>query len=53
MDIMINTNTIIGLAGLLTALGVLFGSLRKTYKTIDKWDSYDKKSAIQTKKSRG
>lgn len=40
-EITLNINAIIGLAGLVTALTVLFGFIRTTTKQIDKWNSYD------------
>lgn len=43
MDIIVNTNTIIGVAGLVTAIGVLIGTLYKGFTQISKWESYDKK----------
>lgn len=41
-EITLNVNAIIGLAGLLTALTVLFGFIHNTTKQIDKWNGYDK-----------
>jgi len=41
-EITFNINVIIGLAGLITALGVLFTFLHNTTKQIDKWNGYDK-----------
>ncbi len=42
MEFIINSNTIIGLAGLLTALGIIIGVVKKFNMTIEKYDSYDK-----------
>lgn len=41
-EITFNINAIIGFAGLVTALGVLFTFLHNTTKQIDKWNGYDK-----------
>lgn len=45
MSFVVNANTVIGMAGLITAIGVLLGSLVKGYQQIDKWNGYDKKIA--------
>lgn len=42
MEILINSNTIIGFAGCITAIGVLIGLVRNYFKQIDKWNGYDK-----------
>lgn len=38
----ITPNLIIGIAGLITALGVLVGLIKSYVKQIEKWNSYDK-----------
>lgn len=42
MEFVLNTNAVIGLSGLLTALTVLIGFIRNWFKQTDKWDGYDK-----------
>lgn len=42
MEFVINANTIIGFAGLITAIGVVIGVIRNYFKQVDKWNSYDK-----------
>lgn len=41
MEFVINSNTIIGLAGLITALGIIIGVIKKFNMTIEKYESYD------------
>lgn len=41
MEVVINANTIIGIAGLVSAIGVLIGLIRNYFKQIDKWNGYD------------
>ena len=43
MEIVINTNTIIGIAGLITALGVIIGLLWSVFEQKHKYDEYDKR----------
>ena len=41
MEIVVNANTIIGVAGLISAVGVIIGLVINTYKQIEKWNAYD------------
>lgn len=43
MEFVVNSNTIIGLAGLITAFGVIIGFIISIVKQFQKWNSYDKK----------
>lgn len=45
MEIVLNSNTLIGIAGVLTALGVIIGVVRKFNQQIEKWNDYDKSIA--------
>ena len=46
MEIILSANTIIGIAGLISAIGVLLGLIRNYFKQVDKWNGYDKKFDI-------
>lgn len=43
MEFVINANTIIGIAGLLSAILAIAGIYNKGFKQVEKWESYDKK----------
>lgn len=45
MEIVVDANFIIGLAGLITALSVIVGLIVTTAKQIQKWNAYDQKIA--------
>lgn len=50
MEFTVNANTIIGVASLLTALGVIIGLIVNVIKQLNKWNSYDKKiNEVKTK----
>lgn len=43
MEIVVNSNTIIGFAAFLTALGVIIGLVINIFRQFNKWNSYDEK----------
>lgn len=50
MEIVLNTNTLIGIAGLITALGVIIGSMWKAFDQKKKYDEYDSRIKEVNKK---
>ena len=56
MEVVVNANTVIGIAGFVTAIGVLVGVAKSWIKQLEKWNGYDEKIAevdtsIQTLKA--
>lgn len=43
MEFVVNANTIIGLAGLVSAVFAIVGIYNKGFKQVEKWESYDAK----------